>query len=55
MDLGASESKPMVHIPLSEQEEAVLELMKKVSRLEHENQTLKEEIKRLRWSMTEHD
>lgn len=57
MDLGALERRKMEHlqIPLSEQEEAVLELMKKINRLEHENQTLKEEIARLRWTLTEHD
>lgn len=55
MDRGASESKPMEHIPLSDQEEAVYQLMKKVNKLEHENETLKEEIKRLKWSMLEHD
>ena len=42
-------------IPLSEKDEAILELMKQVHRLEHENQNLKEEIKRLQWSLTEHD
>jgi prefoldin subunit 5 len=42
-------------IPLSEKDEAILELMKKVNQLEHENQNLKDEIKRLRWSLTEHD
>lgn len=41
--------------PLSDTEEAVLELLKQVQRLETENQNLKEEIKRLRWSLTEHD
>ena len=55
MDHGASESKTMEHIPLSDQEEAILELLKKVNRLENENSTLREEVKRLRWSMTEHD
>jgi prefoldin subunit 5 len=42
-------------IPLSEKDEAILELMRKVNQLEHENQNLKDEIKRLRWSLTEHD
>lgn len=42
-------------IPLSEKDEAILELMKQVNQLEHENQNLKDEIKRLRWSLTEHD
>lgn len=42
-------------IPLSEKDEAILELMKQVNRLEHENQNLKEELKQLRWTLTEHD
>lgn len=42
-------------IPLSEKDEAILELMKQVNHLEHENENLKDEIKRLRWSLTEHD
>ena len=42
-------------IPLSEKDEAILELMKRINQLEHENQNLKDEIKRLRWSLTEHD
>jgi predicted nucleic acid-binding Zn-ribbon protein len=41
--------------PLSDTEEAVLELLKQVNRLESENQELKEEIKRLRWSIQEQD
>jgi peptidoglycan hydrolase CwlO-like protein len=40
-------------IPLSEKDEAILELMKKINRLEHENENLKDEIKRLQWSITE--
>ncbi len=42
-------------IPLSEKDEAILELMKQVKRLEYENENLREEIKRLQWSLTEHD
>lgn len=42
-------------ILLSDTEEAVLELMQKVNRLETENQELKETIKRLEWSLQEHD
>ncbi len=42
-------------IPLSEKDEAILELMKKINRLEHENENLREEVKRLRWSLQEHD
>ena len=42
-------------IPLSDQEEAILQLMTQVHRLTNENERLKEEINRLKWSMTEHD
>lgn len=42
-------------MPLSDQEEAVLQLLQKVNRLEHENAELKEQIKQLKWSLTEHD
>ena len=57
MDLGALESKTLelMKMPLSEQEEAILALMKKINRLEHDYQNLLEENKRLRWSLTEHD
>lgn len=41
--------------PLSDTEEAVLELMRKINRLEAENKDLKETIKRLHWSLQEHD
>jgi hypothetical protein len=36
-------------------EEALLSLLKQVSDLEYENLNLKDEIKRLQWSLTEHD
>jgi len=57
MDLGHYERKTMelLQMPLSEQEEAILSLMKQVHKLEHENLTLKEENKMLRWTLTEHD
>ena len=57
MDLGSLENKTteLLAMPLSEQEEAILQLMKQVSRLEHENFILREDIKRLKWSLTEHD
>jgi hypothetical protein len=42
-------------IPLSDTEEAVLQLLQKVSKLEDENKILKEEIKQLKWSIQEHD
>jgi uncharacterized protein (UPF0335 family) len=42
-------------MPLSDTEEAVLQLLQKVSKLEEENKILKEEIKQLRWSIQEHD
>jgi hypothetical protein len=57
MDLGHCERKTMelLQMPLSDQEEAILSLMQKINKLEHENIGLKEEIRMLRWSMTEHD
>jgi len=42
-------------MPLSDTEEAVLQLLQKVSKLEEENKILKEEIKQLNWSLQEHD
>lgn len=50
---GVSDERMMD--PLSDKEEAVLELLKKVTRLEYENENLRDEIKRLKWSMTEQD
>jgi len=44
-----------LQIPLSDTEEALLELLQKVNRLETENQELKETIKQLRWTLQEHD
>jgi uncharacterized protein (UPF0335 family) len=44
-----------LQMPLSDAEEAVLQLLQKVSKLEDENKTLKEEIKQLKWSIQEHD
>jgi exonuclease VII small subunit len=44
-----------LQIPLSDTEEAVLELMQKINRLENENTDLKETIKQLQWSLQEHD
>ncbi len=57
MDLGHYEKKTMelLQMPLSDQEEAILSLMKQINKLEHENLTLKEENKMLRWTLTEHD
>lgn len=54
---GVSDARVMelLNLPLSDQEEAILELLKRVNRLEHENENLREDNKRLRWSMTEHD
>jgi cell division protein FtsB len=42
-------------MPLSDTEEAVLQLLQQVSKLEEENKILKEEIKQLNWSLQEHD
>ena len=44
-----------LRIPLSDTEEAVLQLLQKVSKLEDENKILKEEIEQLKWSLQEHD
>ena len=54
---GVYEKKKMEHlkIPLNEQEEAILQLMRQVSHLEHENSLLREENKQLKWSLTEQD
>jgi predicted nucleic acid-binding Zn-ribbon protein len=41
--------------PLNDQEETILELMKQIHNLQHENLLLKEEIKQLRWRLTEQD
>ena len=42
-------------IPLNDKEDAILELMKRINELEHENSNLKDEIKQLKWSLQEHD
>ena len=57
MDHGVYEKNKMEHltIPLSDREEAILELMRQINHLEHQNFLLKEEIKQLRWSLTEQD
>lgn len=57
MDLGALEKRTleMMKMPLSEQEETILELLRKVNRLEYENGNLRDEIKQLKWSIVEHD
>lgn len=54
---GVSDERMMVQmeLPLNESDEAILHLLKKVSNLEYQNQELKEENKRLKWSLTEHD
>jgi hypothetical protein len=44
-----------LQIPLSDKEEAILELMQKINRLEDENENLRDEIKQLKWSLTEQD
>jgi len=45
----------MNHPLLTDTEEAVLELLKQVSRLEDEKQKLEERIKELEWILTEQD
>ena len=42
-------------IPLNDKEEAILELMQRINDLEYENSNLKDEIKRLQWSIQEQD
>jgi uncharacterized protein (UPF0335 family) len=44
-----------LQMPLSDTEEAVLQLLQQVSKLEEENKELKETIKQLHWSIQEHD
>jgi peptidoglycan hydrolase CwlO-like protein len=44
-----------LQMPLSDTEEAVLQLLNKVSTLEEENKELKQIIKQLRWTIEEHD
>lgn len=54
---GVSDERVMelMNLPLNEQEEAILTLLKKLNRLEYEYENLKEENKRLKWSLQEHD
>ena len=56
-DDGVSRKKmlELLAMPLTEQEEAILQLMKDINRLEHENFILREDVKRLKWSLAEHD
>jgi prefoldin subunit 5 len=42
-------------IPLSDTEEAVYQLMKQLHMLQGENEKLREEIRRLQWTLTEQD
>ena len=44
-----------LQIPLSDTEEAVYQLLQQVNKLNDEIADLKEENKRLKWSLTEHD
>lgn len=57
MEAGILEKRTLIlmQMPLSEQEEAILALMKKVNHLEYENENLRDEVKRLRWTLQEHD
>ena len=57
MDLGVLEKKKLelLTMPLSEQEEAILQLLKRINHLEHENFVLKEENRQLRWTLSEQD
>lgn len=51
---GALKEKMMqkLSMPLTEQEEAVLSMMKRINELEYENLELREEITRLKWLLT---
>jgi prefoldin subunit 5 len=42
-------------IPLSDKEEAILQLMRQVRNLEEENTNLRQELKQLYWRLQEHD
>jgi cell division protein FtsB len=44
-----------LQIPLSDTEEAVLQLLQKVAKLEAENRELREQIKLLQWTLQEQD
>jgi hypothetical protein len=45
----------MTIVPLSDQEEAILELLLENQKMKQENEELKEEIVRLRWTLEEKD
>lgn len=45
----------MTIVPLSDQEEAILELLLENQQLKQENENLKEEVTRLRWTLEEKD
>jgi regulator of replication initiation timing len=44
-----------LELKLDDIEEAVLALMIRINRLEHENETLRQENKELRWRLIEQD
>jgi hypothetical protein len=44
-----------MQIPLSDREEAILQLLKQVRQLEEENIILRQELKELYWRLQEHD
>lgn len=45
----------MTIVPLSDQEEAILELLLENQKLKQENENLKEEMHRLKWALEEKD
>lgn len=45
----------MTIVPLSDQEEAILELLLENQKLKQENENLKDEVIRLKWSLEEKD
>ena len=57
MEAGVLEKRTLslMQMPLSEQEEAILQLLKRINHLEHENFVLKEENRQLRWTLSEQD
>ena len=45
----------MTIVPLSDQEEAILELLMEIQKLKQENDNLKEELRQIYWSLEEKD
>ena len=45
----------MTIVPLSDQEEAILELLMEIQKLKQENDNSKEELRQIYWSLEEKD